>query len=66
MTRDRQKIYKEGKRGTRNHRPTRKEKQDAMDTKKKMQNKKNEMHARGSRWIERCQAKYTSTDEGVE
>ena len=55
MTGDRQKTDIEGTRRTRNHRPTRKEKQDAMDTEeKKMQNKKNEMHARGSRWIERC------------
>ena len=35
MIGDRQKNDKEGTRRTWNHRPTRKEKQDAMDTKKK-------------------------------
>ena len=35
MTGDRQKNDKKGTRRTWNHRPTRKEKQDAIDTKKK-------------------------------
>ena len=42
LTRDKQKTDIEGTRRTRNHRPTKKKKQDAMDTKeKKCKTKKN-------------------------